>query len=61
MELLVAEPRHRCGLVRQTGGDQVGVVSALIDGHHDALGFDLDLQADHRGECIHVERVIGGA
>ena len=35
----MAKPRHACGLVRQTGCDQVGVVGAFVDGHHDAPGF----------------------
>ena len=29
-QLLVAEPRHRCGLIGQTRGDEIGVVRTLV-------------------------------
>ena len=40
-QLLVAEPGHRCGLIGQTGGDQVGIVCALVQGHHNRGCGDL--------------------
>jgi len=36
-------PNHgiKCGLIGQTRGDQIGIVSALVQGHHDRGGRDI--------------------
>ncbi len=39
-QLFVAEPRHWCGLIGQTRGDQIRIVSTLIHRHHDRGGGD---------------------
>ena len=40
-QFLITEPGHRCGLVGQAGVDQIRIVCAFVERHHDRVGRDL--------------------